>query len=90
MCWLAAGNVVDPRAQVTTAAGAGSAAAVAMNADVVDDDVGSHCNTKSPPPEGSRHFRRDLEHVATGGDDERPALPPGWIRSWSSRRDRFR
>ena len=35
----AAGNVVDPRAQVITAAGAGSAAAIAINADVVQDDV---------------------------------------------------
>ena len=37
----AAGNVLDPRAQVITAAGAGSAAAIALNADLVDDDV---CN----------------------------------------------
>ena len=36
--WVA-GNVVDPRAQVITAAGAGSAAAIAINADLVDDDV---------------------------------------------------
>lgn len=35
----AAGNVVDPRAQVITSAGAGSAAAVAINADLVQDDV---------------------------------------------------
>ncbi len=35
----AAGNVTDPRAQVITAAGAGSAAAIALNADLVDDDV---------------------------------------------------
>ena len=35
----AAGNVVDPRAQVITAAGAGSVAAIALNADLVDDDV---------------------------------------------------
>jgi thioredoxin reductase len=35
----AAGNVVDPRAQVITAAGAGSAAAIALNADLTDDDV---------------------------------------------------
>jgi thioredoxin reductase len=35
----AAGNVVDPRAQVITSAGAGSAAAIAINADLVDDDV---------------------------------------------------
>jgi thioredoxin reductase len=35
----AAGNIVDPRAQVITAAGAGSAAAIALNTDLVDDDV---------------------------------------------------
>jgi thioredoxin reductase len=35
----AAGNIVDPRAQVVTAAGAGSAAAIALNADLVEDDV---------------------------------------------------
>ena len=35
----AAGNVVDPRAQVITAAGAGSAAAIAINADLVLEDV---------------------------------------------------
>jgi thioredoxin reductase len=35
----AAGNAVDPRAQVITAAGAGSAAAIAMNADLVEEDV---------------------------------------------------
>ena len=44
----AAGNVVDPRAQVITAAGAGSAAAIALNADLVDDDV--------------RNAVRDLNH----------------------------
>jgi thioredoxin reductase len=35
----AAGTVVDPRAQVITAAGAGSAAAIAINADLVQEDV---------------------------------------------------
>jgi thioredoxin reductase len=35
----AAGNVVDPRAQVISAAGAGSAAAISINADLVDEDV---------------------------------------------------
>jgi thioredoxin reductase len=35
----AAGNVIDPRAQVVTAAGAGSAAALDINADLVEDDV---------------------------------------------------
>jgi thioredoxin reductase len=44
----AAGNIVDARAQVITAAGAGSAAAIAMNADLVDDDV--------------RNAVRDLNH----------------------------
>jgi thioredoxin reductase len=34
-----AGNAVDPRAQVITAAGQGSAAAIAINADLVVDDV---------------------------------------------------
>jgi len=44
----AAGNIVDPRAQVITAAGAAAAAAIALNADLVDDDV--------------RNAVRDLDH----------------------------
>lgn len=36
--WVA-GNLANPRAQVITAAGEGSAAAIALNADLVDDDV---------------------------------------------------
>ncbi|TYB48157.1 NAD(P)/FAD-dependent oxidoreductase [Actinomadura chibensis] len=35
----AAGNVADPRAQVVTAAGMGAAAAFAVNADLLDEDV---------------------------------------------------
>ena len=35
----AAGNAADPRAQVITSAGAGSAAAIAVNADLVAEDV---------------------------------------------------
>jgi thioredoxin reductase len=35
----AAGNLANPRAQVITAAGEGSAAAIAINGDLVDDDV---------------------------------------------------
>ncbi len=35
----AAGNAVNPRAQVITAAGEGSAAAIAVNNDLVEDDV---------------------------------------------------
>jgi thioredoxin reductase len=36
--WVA-GNIVNPRAQVITAAGEGSAAAIAINADLVEEDV---------------------------------------------------
>lgn len=36
--WVA-GNVANPRAQVITAAGEGSAAAIAVNADLVDEDI---------------------------------------------------
>lgn len=36
--WVA-GNVTNPRAQVITAAGEGSSAAIAINADLVGDDV---------------------------------------------------
>jgi thioredoxin reductase len=36
--WVA-GNVANPRAQVITAAGEGSAAAIAVNADLVEEDV---------------------------------------------------
>ncbi len=35
----AAGNVVDPRLQVITSAGAGSAAAIAINASLVEEDI---------------------------------------------------
>jgi thioredoxin reductase len=46
----AAGNVADPRAQVITSAGAGSAAAIAINADLVQGDVDravGHLDTRS-------------------------------------------
>ena len=36
--WVA-GNVANPRAQVITAAGEGSAAAIAINADLVEEDI---------------------------------------------------
>ena len=59
----AAGNVVDPRAQVITAAGAGSAAAIALNADLVDDDV--------------RNAVRDLNHGSPRPSPPRqPKEPP--------------
>lgn len=44
----AAGNVVDPRAQVITAAGAGSAAAIAINADLVQEDVERAAHDRAP------------------------------------------
>jgi len=53
----AAGNVVDPRAQVITAAGAGSAAAIAINADVVDEDVQTHL--RAPLNRSSNHIIND-------------------------------
>jgi thioredoxin reductase len=44
----AAGNVANPRAQVITAAGEGSAAAISINADLVQEDVRHAFN--DPPP----------------------------------------
>jgi thioredoxin reductase len=43
----AAGNAVDPRAQVITAAGAGSAAAIAINLDLVHEDVADAISARS-------------------------------------------
>jgi thioredoxin reductase len=42
-----AGNAVNPRGQVITAAGEGSAAAIAINADLVDEDVATAVLTAS-------------------------------------------
>ncbi|MGA9346095.1 MAG: NAD(P)/FAD-dependent oxidoreductase [Nocardioidaceae bacterium] len=47
--WVA-GNVANPRAQVITAAGEGSTAAIAINADLVEDDV----------RDAVQHFNQDL------------------------------
>jgi thioredoxin reductase len=49
----AAGNIVDPRAQVITAAGAGSAAAIAINADLVQEDVERATQEHSAPREAT-------------------------------------
>ena len=51
----AAGNVIDPRAQVITAAGAGSATAIALNADLVEDDVHRAIADFSTAPEPPNH-----------------------------------
>jgi thioredoxin reductase len=53
----AAGNVVDPRAQVITAAGAGSAAAIALNADLVDDDVRNAVSDLALPARSTTNTR---------------------------------
>ena len=42
-----AGNAVDPRAQVITAAGAGSAAAIDINNDLVQEDIGRATTSES-------------------------------------------
>jgi thioredoxin reductase len=58
----AAGNVVDPRAQVITSAGAGSAAAIAINADLVQDDVAlamQHHDTNSVTSSAASAARSD-------------------------------
>ncbi|MBJ7356091.1 NAD(P)/FAD-dependent oxidoreductase [Nocardioides sp.] len=48
----AAGNVANPRAQVITAAGEGSAAAIALNNDLVDEDV-RHALTYATTEQGA-------------------------------------
>ena len=60
----AAGNVADPRAQVITAAGDGSAAAIAINADLVDEDVA----TQPHNPARSTH---DRHHPALSASHRR-------------------
>ena len=52
--WVA-GNAANPRAQVITAAGEGSAAAIALNADLVAEEVADQVrrHRMQPPPAGS-------------------------------------
>jgi thioredoxin reductase len=45
----AAGNVINPRAQVLTAAGEGSAAAIAINAELTDEDTADALTSHSRP-----------------------------------------
>ena len=61
----AAGNVADPRAQVITAAGAGSAAAIAINNDLVRADTdralsidGAPASPRRPPDSPSGEASR--------------------------------
>ena len=69
----AAGNVVDPRAQVITAAGAGSAAAIALNADLVDDDVRDAVHDLQPGP---RLDRPTLRGAVMTTPDRQPSRRP--------------
>jgi thioredoxin reductase len=57
--WVA-GNVANPRAQVITAAGEGSAAAIAINADLVEEDV-----------RGALHPSADSDRTASTDSTER-------------------
>lgn len=70
--WVA-GNAADPRAQVISAAGEGSAAAIALNADLVDEDVKRASPITAPatrrphqrfPPHPSEHAEPQPAHVA--------------------------
>ena len=71
---------MDPRAQVVTAAGAGSAAAIAINADLVEEDVRDAVHdfntghlpamTNARPHRRSQHDDRQSE--ARHGDDGPP------------------
>jgi thioredoxin reductase len=53
----AAGNVTDPRAQVITAAGMGSAAAFAINHDMVDEEVARAVEPRRTPGTASSSAR---------------------------------
>ena len=54
----AAGNVANPRAQVITAAGEGSAAAISINADLVQEDIATPFTRL---PKGSRQRSKGVE-----------------------------
>jgi thioredoxin reductase len=52
--WVA-GNVANPRAQVITAAGEGSTAAIAINTDLVDEDVAEAVRAFGSPAQPARN-----------------------------------
>jgi NADPH-dependent glutamate synthase beta subunit-like oxidoreductase len=54
----AAGNVRNPRAQVITAAGEASTAAIAINADLVDEDIRDAIRERRSKEAEHRHDRR--------------------------------
>ena len=71
----AAGNIVDPRAQVITAAGAGSAAAIALNADLVEDDVRTAVRDLDHGFAPCTHHDRTIEGVSMTTPPPRPTAP---------------
>ncbi len=53
----AAGNAANPRAQVITAAGEGSAAAISLNNDLVEEDVRNALETATRQNPTHPHHR---------------------------------
>lgn len=73
----AAGNAVNPRAQVITAAGEGSAAAIAINADLVDEDVRAAVDRfRGGLPGQNAHSHDTDERELMTNPNARPAGPP--------------
>ena len=68
----AAGQRRDPRAQVITAAGEGSAAAIAINADLVEEDIARPHRRR--PSRGRTEQERRVQ--MTKASDHRPQIPP--------------
>jgi len=62
-----AGNVANARAQVITAAGEGSAAAIALNADLVADDV---ARALAAPESAARNIKKLNFNVSENSDDD--------------------
>jgi thioredoxin reductase len=72
--WVA-GNVANPRAQVITAAGEGSAAAIAINADLVEEDVRLAASDAEHRKQDEHQGGRGEQAVA--GHDRHREMPLG-------------
>ena len=59
----AAGNVVDPRAQVIASAGAGNTAAIAINADLVEEDVRNAVQSATAPERTAATSTGEIERT---------------------------
>jgi thioredoxin reductase len=60
--WVA-GNVANPRAQVITAAGEGSAAAIAINADFVEEDIRNALNCRTSSAALTYRYEPEVENM---------------------------